>query len=133
MKTPLRRWLERADRLLLEIGEVHQDYIPGEDDPIVHRQLGRAALHLRKLGVCLRAVERRVRPGQPGTPRFNPYTHYDRAVDFIALNDEPGCLRVKEVADSVSVITVSEAFGVPAIKVAREIVRIRKFEKESRK
>lgn len=58
--------------------------------------------------------------------KVDPADLYVRGVEFIALNDEPELLDAKQVERQISTVTVSEVLNVPAKRVARDVVRVRK-------
>jgi len=52
---------------------------------------------------------------------------FREAVEWIALEDAPGDREpVEAVADYLTVVMLSDLSGVPATKIARRVVRIRK-------
>jgi hypothetical protein len=53
---------------------------------------------------------------------------FDRAVNFIAFNDEPGDLSFKSVRGYISTITVAETLGIHVEMVARAVVKKRRAE-----
>lgn len=53
---------------------------------------------------------------------------YRDGIDFIALNDEPEELDEEVVGGLATVLLLSELFGVPRERVARDVVRYRKGE-----
>jgi hypothetical protein len=50
----------------------------------------------------------------------------DRAVDWIAMNDEPTWTEAEDVATLISVMLVAEVFERPVEQVAKRIVLLRK-------
>jgi hypothetical protein len=65
--------------------------------------------------------------------KVDPSELYVRGVEFVALNDDPDCLDVKQVAGQISTALVSEIFKVPAKQVAQSVVRLRKALKKDAK
>lgn len=55
--------------------------------------------------------------------------YYRRAIGFIACNDEPGDLDMESIIGYISVVLVSEAFGVPVETVATQVWECRMFSK----
>jgi hypothetical protein len=55
---------------------------------------------------------------------------YRLAVEYIALNDEPTIRGAEEMIGYASVQLVSEIFDVPALRVARDVIRQREASDE---
>lgn len=53
---------------------------------------------------------------------------YQRAIEWIALNDESGEQDVDVVAGMISTVLVADLWGKPATTVARAVIRLRKRE-----
>lgn len=53
---------------------------------------------------------------------------FAKGLAFVALNDDPSVLKIKDIANTMSVITLSEAFGIDAREIARSIQHIRKVD-----
>lgn len=51
---------------------------------------------------------------------------YSFAIEWIALNDEPGCLDWVEVSGQISVLLVADLYSVNHERVAVDVVRYRK-------
>ena len=51
---------------------------------------------------------------------------YIRAVEHVALNDDPGVTDPSEIVGSVSVVLVSDLFDIEPERVARDVARYRK-------
>lgn len=45
---------------------------------------------------------------------------------FVALNDDPDVMNKRTIAESLSVVTLSAAFGIAPSKIAKMILDIRK-------
>lgn len=64
-----------------------------------------------------------------GMPRIEQRELWERAIDFIALNDEPTDFDFKNVRNYTGVILVSEMLQVSQEKVARAVLRVRRAER----
>lgn len=53
-------------------------------------------------------------------------TLYRSAVEWIAYNDEPMILDLRQIAELISVSLVSDVFGVEPVNVAKQIILIRR-------
>lgn len=53
---------------------------------------------------------------------------WDKAIDFITLNDEPLEVDFQSIRGYTTVILVSEIFGVNEKRVARAVLKRRRFE-----
>jgi hypothetical protein len=54
---------------------------------------------------------------------------YRKAIEYIALNDEPLCMDVEYLSGFISVQVVSVLFGVDSEKIARDIVKYKEKNK----
>lgn len=50
---------------------------------------------------------------------------YQRAVEFVAFNDEPTLRDAEELVDQLTVVTVAETFQVEAWDVANDVLNVR--------
>ena len=57
--------------------------------------------------------------------RIRPSYSYKRAVEFIAMNDDPENRDVESVAGYISTITAAVGFGKDNMQVARDVVAFR--------
>ena len=62
-----------------------------------------------------------------GTP-VRKKTKYEKALTFVALNDEPEDDNLESITGYVSTILISETFGKECEEIAKEIIKIRKKE-----
>lgn len=51
---------------------------------------------------------------------------WERAIYFIAFNDDPDCLNYREICGYISTICIAETFRVHTQKVARAVLRLRR-------
>ena len=54
---------------------------------------------------------------------------YSNAIYWIAFNDEPTLMRIREVSEQVSVALIADLFEVEAVRVATDIVNLRTEDK----
>lgn len=52
---------------------------------------------------------------------------YRKAIEWIALNDEPGEMNVEITSEMISVGLIADLFGKTQQEVARQVVKRRKF------
>jgi hypothetical protein len=50
---------------------------------------------------------------------------FKRGVEFVALNDEPGDLKVSVIRGYISVVALSEAFGYTTTYIAIQVKKVR--------
>jgi hypothetical protein len=67
----------------------------------------------------------------PGQAVKFRHEYYTRAVQWIALNDDPSCLDLKDISRQISVVLIADLFSVDPEKVAGWVLSHRETPQET--